>query len=242
MDYETAFLLLAVLIVLILACYIQANILATLAPKVKKKSGLKARLVSGSGKESLAAELLNLNDTSLDKKNLDSTSKLLAANMSKEDYAGLDFFKVIVDLLLYLLDLNVNLKEKFDSFIKIGEFNKKLHSSNLLSRLEIKEEFLQEKLDKLKILDTKKEVINKIKIIYEHVKMIDQIFSDAGILENYIKENMLMLNSRFLEIRALARELFSFLNKLNPEMLEEHEELDAFMKKHQEYFKIKTEK
>ncbi|NQY79262.1 MAG: hypothetical protein HRT47_03005 [Candidatus Caenarcaniphilales bacterium] len=261
MDYEIAFLL---ALVLMFAWYIQVHILPSLAPKIKKKSSgiFKARIINDEedsknkwatdaeiakeaaklGKEALDAQVLNSSDKGIDKEGLDLTLKLLGAEMSQEEEDGLAFSEAIVDLLIYLLDLNVSLKDKYDDFQKIGKFNQKLHSSNLLSRLKIEEEVLQEKLDKLKLLDTKKEVFTKFKIISEHIKMIDQIFSDTGILESYMEENAMMLHSRFLEVRALSRELFAFLNKLNPEMAEEHEELIAFMQKYPEYFKIKTEK
>ena len=170
------------------------------------------------------------------------TLKLLGADMSKEEENSLVYSETILDLLLYLLELNVSLKEKYDEFQKIGKFNQKLHSSNLLSKLKIEEELLQEKLTKLKDLDTKKEVITKFKIISEHIKMIDQIFSDTGILESYLDENSMMINSRFLEVRSLARELYAYLNDLDSDLVEENEEFQAFVKKNPAYFKIKAEK
>ncbi|MCH2227901.1 MAG: hypothetical protein MK033_09010 [Candidatus Caenarcaniphilales bacterium] len=266
MDLEVVFLLIAVIIVLLFAWYIQVYILPGLIQINHKPTGLfKARIIDDDdenpkkkweadsklikeaekiAKQAVEAKvLLPIEHKSLGEEGLNLTLKLLGADMSKEEESNLALADAVIDAIVYLLTLNVDLKEQHEGFQKIEKFNKQLHSSNLLSKVKIEEEVLKEKLEKIKVLDEKKEVITKFKIVSEHIKMIDQIFSDTGLLENYMDENAMMLHSRFLEIRALSRELFNFAYKLNPEILEEgtNEELEALMTKNPEYFKIKTE-
>jgi hypothetical protein len=73
----------------------------------------------------------------------------------------------------------------------------------------------------------------------EHVKYIDFIFQESGLVRDYVIDKSDLMDMRFAELRSLANLLFLKSLKLNPQIVND-EAMKVFMKKYPAYFKIKV--
>jgi hypothetical protein len=141
--------------------------------------------------------------------------------------------------LLHILKNIVILEAQHKKLVDTGIFDKKLHSSNLISRVKIDYELINNDLRDIMNLEAGMNLAKDFQIMVEHVKYIDFTFQESGLVRDYVIDKSDLMDMRFLELRSLANLLFLKSLKLNPQIVND-EGMKVFMKKYPAYFKIKV--
>jgi predicted DNA-binding ArsR family transcriptional regulator len=229
-DLQLIFILCAVIVVLVLARYLQMffeeltkekkiKILKQKSKKDKKKimnNEQGAETVTDTSFKAFENSFLN-ESSSLDE-NLGSTLSFA---------------------LLHILKNIVALEAQHKKLVDTGIFDKKLHSSNLISRVKIDYELINNDLRDIINQEAGASLAKDFQIMIEHVKYIDFTFQESGLVRDYVIDKSDLMDMRFVELRSLANLLFLKSLKLNSQIIN-HEEIKVFMKKYPAYFKIKV--
>jgi hypothetical protein len=141
--------------------------------------------------------------------------------------------------LLHILKNIVALEVQHKKLVDTGIFDKKLHSSNLISRVKIDYELINNDLRDIMNQEAGMNLAKDFQIMIEHVKYIDFIFQESGLVRDYVIDKSDLMDMRFAELRSLANLLFLKSLKLNPQIVND-EAMKVFMKKYPAYFKIKV--
>ena len=228
-DLQLILILCAVVIVLVLAKYLQMffeELTKENKRKILKQKSLKDKTNSINIEErsDLIADLslqnsekASLGESSISERNLGSTLSLA---------------------LIHILRNIVILEAQHKKLVDTGIFDRKLHSSNLISRVKIDYELINNDLRDIISLESGRNLAKDFQIMLEHVKHIDLTFQESGLVRDYVIDKSDLMNMRFLELRSLANLLFLKSLKLNPQIVN-NEEMNVFMKKYPAYFKIK---
>lgn len=209
-DLQLIFILCAVVLVLVLARYLQMFF----EELTKEKKTLDE-----------AADLL-----SKDFKNLSVNESF---NQERDLGSTLSF------ALLHILKNIVALEAQHKKLVDTGIFDKKLHSSNLISRVKIDYELINNDLRDIMNQEAGMNLAKDFQIMIEHVKYIDFTFQESGLVRDYVIDKSDLMDMRFTELRSLANLLFLKSLKLNPQIVND-EAMKVFMKKYPAYFKIKV--
>jgi hypothetical protein len=141
--------------------------------------------------------------------------------------------------LLHILKNIVALEVQHKKLVDTGIFDKKLHSSNLISRVKIDYELINNDLRDIVNQEGGASLAKDFQIMIEHVKYIDFTFQESGLVRDYVIDKSDLMDMRFAELRSLANLLFLKSLKLNPQIVND-EAMKVFMKKYPAYFKIKV--
>jgi predicted DNA-binding ArsR family transcriptional regulator len=141
--------------------------------------------------------------------------------------------------LLHILKNIVALEVQHKKLVDTGIFDKKLHSSNLISRVKIDYELINNDLRDIVNQEGGASLAKDFQIMIEHVKYIDFTFQESGLVRDYVIDKSDLMDMRFAELRSLANLLFLKSLKLNPQIVN-GEAMKVFMKKYPAYFKIKV--
>ena len=179
-----------------------------------------------------------------EKKTLDE-----AADLSSKDFKNLsvnessslerDLGSTLSFALLHILKNIVALEAQHKKLVDTGIFDKKLHSSNLISRVKIDYELINNDLRDIMNQEAGMNLAKDFQIMVEHVKYIDFTFQESGLVRDYVIDKSDLMDMRFTELRSLANLLFLKSLKLNPQIVND-EAMKVFMKKYPAYFKIKV--
>jgi len=176
----------------------------------------------------------------LKEKNINKTDD--AVNLAEEDeekQLERDLANSSVLALLHILKNIVALEAQHKKLLETGTFDKKLHSSNLISRIKIDYDLITDDLSRIpSSLEGAKDLLKSFQIMLEHLKYIDSTFQQSGLVRDYVINKSELMEMRFYELKSLANLLFLKALKLNPCLVDD-EELKLFMTKHPAYFKIK---
>jgi hypothetical protein len=228
-DLQLIFILCAVVLVLVLARYLQMFFEELTKEKKTKilKQNKKDKSVSKNGEEKLeeAADL-----SSKDFKNLSVNE---SSSLERDLGSTLSF------ALLHILKNIVALEVQHKKLVDTGIFDKKLHSSNLISRVKIDYELINNDLRDIVNQEGGASLAKDFQIMIEHVKYIDFTFQESGLVRDYVIDKSDLMDMRFAELRSLANLLFLKSLKLNPQIVND-EAMKVFMKKYPAYFKIKV--
>lgn len=228
-DLQLIFILCAVVLVLVLARYLQMFFEELTKEKKIKilKQNKKDKSASKRGEEGLdeAADLL-----SKDFKNLPVNE---SSSLEQDLGSTLSF------ALLHILKNIVALEVQHKKLVDTGIFDKKLHSSNLISRVKIDYELINNDLRDIVNQEGGASLAKDFQIMIEHVKYIDFTFQESGLVRDYVIDKSDLMDMRFAELRSLANLLFLKSLKLNPQIVN-GEAMKVFMKKYPAYFKIKV--
>jgi hypothetical protein len=228
-DLQLIFILCAVVLVLVLARYLQIFFEELTKEKKIKilKQNKKDKSASKRGEEGLdeAADLL-----SKDFKNLPVNE---SSSLEQDLGSTLSF------ALLHILKNIVALEVQHKKLVDTGIFDKKLHSSNLISRVKIDYELINNDLRDIVNQEGGASLAKDFQIMIEHVKYIDFTFQESGLVRDYVIDKSDLMDMRFTELRSLANLLFLKSLKLNPQIVN-GEAMKVFMKKYPAYFKIKV--
>jgi hypothetical protein len=141
--------------------------------------------------------------------------------------------------LLHILKNIVALEVQHKKLVDTGIFDKKLHSSNLIGRVKIDYELINNDLRDIMNQEAGMNLAKDFQIMIEHVKYIDFTFQESGLVRDYVIDKSDLMGMRFAELRSLANLLFLKSLKLNPQIVND-EAMKVFMKKYPAYFKIKV--
>jgi hypothetical protein len=172
-----------------------------------------------------------------------------AADLSSKDFKNLsvnessslerDLGSTLSFALLHILKNIVALEVQHKKLVDTGIFDKKLHSSNLISRVKIDYELINNDLRDIVNQEGGASLAKDFQIMIEHVKYIDFTFQESGLVRDYVIDKSDLMDMRFAELRSLANLLFLKSLKLNPQIVND-EAMKVFMKKYPAYFKIKV--
>jgi hypothetical protein len=229
-DLQLIFILCAVVVVLVLARYLQMffeELTKEKKIKILKQKLKKDKSVSKNGEDKLdeAADL-----SSKDFKNLPINE---SSSVERDLGSTLSF------ALLHILKNIVALEVQHKKLVDTGIFDKKLHSSNLISRVKIDYELINNDLRDIMNQEAGMNLAKDFQIMVEHVKYIDFTFQESGLVKDYVIDKSDLMDMRFTELRSLANLLFLKSLKLNPQIVND-EAMKVFMKKYPAYFKIKV--
>ena len=179
-----------------------------------------------------------------EKKTLDEAADLLSKdfkNLPVNESSSLeqDLGSTLSFALLHILKNIVALEVQHKKLVDTGIFDKKLHSSNLISRVKIDYELINNDLRDIMNQEAGMNLAKDFQIMVEHVKYIDFTFQESGLVKDYVIDKSDLMDMRFTELRSLANLLFLKSLKLNPQIVND-EAMKVFMKKYPAYFKIKV--
>ncbi|NBV98686.1 MAG: hypothetical protein EBR67_04130 [Proteobacteria bacterium] len=179
-----------------------------------------------------------------EKKTLDEAADLLSKdfkNLSVNESFNQerDLGSTLSFALLHILKNIVALEAQHKKLVDTGIFDKKLHSSNLISRVKIDYELINNDLRDIMNQEAGMNLAKDFQIMIEHVKYIDFTFQESGLVRDYVIDKSDLMDMRFTELRSLANLLFLKSLKLNPQIVND-EAMKVFMKKYPAYFKIKV--
>ena len=229
-DLQLIFILCAIVLVLVFARYLQIffeELTKEKKIKILKQKSKKNKNASAKDEERSEASVdLSLNDfenssvneSSVEERNLGSILSLA---------------------LLHILNNIVALEVQHKKLVDTGIFDKKLHSSNLISRVKIDYELINNDLREITHQEAGMNLAKDFRIMVEHVRYIDFTFQESGLVRDYVIDKSDLMNMRFIELRSLANLLFLKSLKLNPQIIND-EAIKVFMKKYPAYFKIKV--
>lgn len=231
LDLQLIFILCAVVVVLIMARYLQLFFDELTKEKkvrvVKLKTAPKSQgnlsLKPGTGALSEQADP-NLELGEGEKQEFSASEKNLG--------------KVLSTALMHIMGNIVALEAQHKKLLATGTFDRKLHSSNLINRVKIDYELINNDLQSIIHQDGAKDLAKSFQIMIEHVKHIDSTFQESGLVRDYVLEKSAFLDARFTELQSLANLLFLKSLRLNPQISND-EDMKNFMKKYPDYFKIK---
>jgi hypothetical protein len=228
-DLQLIFILCAVVLVLVLARYLQ--IFFEELTKEKKIKILKQK--SKKDKK-----------TSINEEGAEAVTDLSfkgSENPLSNEFSSLDknLGSTLSFALLHILKNIVALEVQHKKLVDTGIFDKKLHSSNLISRVKIDYELINNDLRDIMNQEAGMNLAKDFQIMIEHVKYIDFIFQESGLVRDYVIDKSDLMDMRFAELRSLANLLFLKSLKLNPQIVND-EAMKVFMKKYPAYFKIKV--
>jgi hypothetical protein len=229
-DLQLIFILCAVVVVLILARYLQMffeELTKEKKTKILKRKLKKDKSVPKNGEQGLE----NSADLSLAAGENSSPSE--PSSLEKDIGSTLSF------ALLHILKNIVALEVQHKKLVDTGIFDKKLHSSNLISRVKIDYELINNDLRDITNQEAGMNLAKDFQIMVEHVKYIDFTFQESGLVRDYVIDKSDLMDMRFAELRSLANLLFLKSLKLNPQIVND-EAMKVFMKKYPAYFKIKV--
>jgi len=229
-DLQLIFILCAVVLVLVLARYLQMFFEQLTKEKrikiLKQKSKKdKKTLINEEGVEALTDLSFKGSENSFSSESSSSLDKNLGSALS---FA-----------LLHILKNIVALEVQHKKLVDTGIFDKKLHSSNLISRVKIDYELINNDLRDIMNQEAGMNLAKDFQIMVEHVKYIDFTFQESGLVRDYVVDKSDLMDMRFAELRSLANLLFLKSLKLNPQIVND-EAMKVFMKKYPAYFKIKV--
>lgn len=228
-DLQLIFILCAVVLVLVLARYLQMFFEElTKEKKIKilkqKSKNDKKTSINEQGAEAL---------TDLSFKDSENPLSNEFSNSDKNLGSTLSF------ALLHILKNIVILEAQHKKLVDTGIFDKKLHSSNLISRVKIDYELINNDLRDIVNQEAGASLAKDFQVMIEHVKYIDFTFQESGLVRDYVIDKSDLMDMRFTELRSLANLLFLKSLKLNPQIVN-NDEIKVFMKKYPAYFKIKV--
>lgn len=228
-DLQLIFILCAVVLVLVLARYLQMFFEElTKEKKIKilkqKSKNDKKTSINEQGAEAL---------TDLSFKDSENPLSNEFSNSDKNLGSTLSF------ALLHILKNIVILEAQHKKLVDTGIFDKKLHSSNLISRVKIDYELINNDLRDIVNQEAGASLAKDFQVMIEHVKYIDFTFQESGLVRDYVIDKSDLMDMRFVELRSLANLLFLKSLKLNPQIVN-NDEIKVFMKKYPAYFKIKV--
>ena len=228
-DLQLIFILCAVVLVLVLARYLQ--MFFEELTKEKKIKILKQK--SKKDKK-----------TSINEEGAEAVTDLSfkgSENPLSNEFSSLDknLGSTLSFALLHILKNIVALEVQHKKLVDTGIFDKKLHSSNLISRVKIDYELINNDLRDIMNQEAGMNLAKDFQIMIEHVKYIDFIFQESGLVRDYVIDKSDLMDMRFAELRSLANLLFLKSLKLNPQIVND-EAMKVFMKKYPAYFKIKV--
>jgi hypothetical protein len=166
-DLQLIFILCAVVLVLVLARYLQMffeELTKEKKIKILKQKLKKDKSVSKNGEENLD-EVADL--SSKDFKNLPINE---SSSLERDLGSTLSF------ALLHILKNIVALEVQHKKLVDTGIFDKKLHSSNLISRVKIDYELINNDLRDITNQEAGMNLAKDFQIMVEHVKYIDFTF------------------------------------------------------------------
>ena len=228
-DLQLIFILCAVVLVLVLARYLQ--MFFEELTKEKKIKILKQK--SKKDKK-----------TSINEEGAEAVTDLSfkgSENPLSNEFSSLDknLGSTLSFALLHILKNIVALEVQHKKLVDTGIFDKKLHSSNLISRVKIDYELINNDLRDIVNQEGGASLAKDFQIMIEHVKYIDFTFQESGLVRDYVIDKSDLMDMRFAELRSLANLLFLKSLKLNPQIVND-EAMKVFMKKYPAYFKIKV--
>ncbi|MBU6196471.1 MAG: hypothetical protein KGO93_02760 [Cyanobacteria bacterium REEB446] len=228
-DLQLIFILCAVVIVLVLARYLQMFFEELTKEKKIKILKQKSKKDKKTSINAQGAEAL----TDLSFKDSENPFSNEFSNLDKNLGSTLSF------ALLHILKNIVILEAQHKKLVDTGIFDKKLHSSNLISRVKIDYELINNDLRDIMNQEAGMNLAKDFQIMVEHVKYIDFTFQESGLVRDYVIDKSDLMDMRFTELRSLANLLFLKSLKLNPQIVND-EAMKVFMKKYPAYFKIKV--
>jgi hypothetical protein len=228
-DLQLIFILCAVVLVLVLARYLQ--MFFEELTKEKKIKILKQK--SKNDKKTSTNEEGAETVTDLSFKGSENPLSNESSSLDKNLGSTLSF------ALLHILKNIVALEAQHKKLVNTGIFDKKLHSSNLISRVKIDYELINNDLRDIMNQEAGMNLAKDFQIMVEHVKYIDFTFQESGLVRDYVIDKSDLMDMRFAELRSLANLLFLKSLKLNPQIVND-EAIKVFMKKYPAYFKIKV--
>ena len=228
-DLQLIFILCAVVLVLVLARYLQMFF-----EELTKEKKIKI----------LKQKSKNDKKTSINEQGAEAATDLSfkgSENPLSNEFSNLDknLGSTLSFALLHILKNIVILEAQHKKLVDTGIFDKKLHSSNLISRVKIDYELINNDLRDIMNLEAGMNLAKDFQIMVEHVKYIDFTFQESGLVRDYVIDKSDLMDMRFLELRSLANLLFLKSLKLNPQIVND-EGMKVFMKKYPAYFKIKV--
>jgi len=230
-DLQLIFILCAVVVVLILARYLQ--LFFDELTKEKKVRVVKLK-TAPNPQENLSVK--SGAGAPLEQPDLDYDS----GGGEKQELSAADktLGKVLSAALIHIMGNIVALEAQHKKLLATGTFDRKLHSSNLINRVKIDYELINNDLQSITYQDGAKDLAKSFQIMVEHVKHIDSTFQESGLVRDYVLEKSAFLDARFIELQSLANLLFLKSLRLNPQIAND-EDMKNFMKKYPDYFRIK---
>jgi hypothetical protein len=228
-DLQLIFILCAVVLVLVLARYLQMFFEELTKEKKIKILKQKSKKDKKTSINEQGAEAV----TDLSFKGSENPLSNEFSNSDKNLGSTLSF------ALLHILKNIVILEAQHKKLVDTGIFDKKLHSSNLISRVKIDYELINNDLRDIINQEAGMNLAKDFQIMVEHVKYIDFTFQESGLVRDYVIDKSDLMDMRFAELRSLANLLFLKSLKLNPQIVND-EAMKVFMKKYPAYFKIKV--
>lgn len=229
-DLQLIFILCAVVLVLVLARYLQMffeELTKEKKIKILKQKSEKDKKTSTNNEQNTET----VKDLSV---KASENSFLNESSTLDEDLGSTLSFAV-----LHILKNIVALEAQHKKLVDTGIFDKKLHSSNLISRVKIDYELISNDLRDIVSQEGGASLAKDFQIMIEHVKYIDFTFQESGLVRDYVIDKSDLMDMRFVELRSLANLLFLKSLKLNPQIVNNNE-MKVFMKKYPAYFKIKV--
>jgi hypothetical protein len=228
-DLQLIFILCAVVLVLVLARYLQMFF-----EELTKEKKIKI----------LKQKSKNDKKTSINQQGAEAVTDLSfkgSENPLSNEFSNLDknLGSTLSFALLHILKNIVILEDQHKKLVDTGIFDKKLHSSNLISRVKIDYELINNDLRDIINQEGGASLAKDFQIMIEHVRYIDFTFQESGLVRDYVIDKSDLMDMRFLELRSLANLLFLKSLKLNPQIVND-EAMKVFMKKYPAYFKIKV--
>lgn len=228
-DLQLIFILCAVVLVLVLARYLQMFFEELTKEKKIKILKQKSKKDKKTSINEQGAEAL----TDLSSKGSENSFSNESSSLERDLGSTLSF------ALLHILTNIVILEAQHKKLVDTGIFDKKLHSSNLISRVKIDYELINNDLRDIMNQEAGMNLAKDFQIMVEHVKYIDFTFQESGLVRDYVIDKSDLMDMRFTELRSLANLLFLKSLKLNPQIVND-EAMKVFMKKYPAYFKIKV--
>ena len=228
-DLQLIFILCAVVLVLVLARYLQMFFEELTKEKKIKILKQKSKKDKKTSINEQGAEAL----TDLSSKGSENSFSNESSSLERDLGSTLSF------ALLHILKNIVALEAQHKKLVDTGIFDKKLHSSNLISRVKIDYELINNDLRDIMNQEAGMNLAKDFQIMVEHVKYIDFTFQESGLVRDYVIDKSDLMDTRFAELRSLANLLFLKSLKLNPQIVND-EAMKVFMKKYPAYFKIKV--
>jgi hypothetical protein len=228
-DLQLIFILCAVVLVLVLARYLQMFF-----EELTKEKKIKI----------LKQKSKNDKKTSINEQGAEAATDLSfkgSENPLSNEFSNLDknLGSTLSFALLHILKNIVILEAQHKKLVDTGIFDRKLHSSNLISRVKIDYELINNDLRDIINQEGGASLAKDFQIMIEHVRYIDFTFQESGLVRDYVIDKSDLMDMRFLELRSLANLLFLKSLKLNPQIVND-EGMKVFMKKYPAYFKIKV--
>ncbi|MFZ4084400.1 MAG: hypothetical protein ACOYK1_02510 [Vampirovibrionia bacterium] len=228
-DLQLIFILCAVVLVLVFARYLQMFFEELTKEKKIKILKQKSKKDKKTSINEQGAEAL----TDLSSKGSENSFLNESSSLDKNLGSTLSF------ALLHILKNIVALEVQHKKLVDTGIFDKKLHSSNLIGRVKIDYELINNDLRDIMNQEAGMNLAKDFQIMIEHVKYIDFTFQESGLVRDYVIDKSDLMGMRFAELRSLANLLFLKSLKLNPQIVND-EAMKVFMKKYPAYFKIKV--